>query len=186
LASADTWSFQDEVLAGLSEEQLRRIADPGTHSIAWLLWHIARIEDVTMNLLVAGTAQVLDGASWLGRLGLARRDVGTAMGDSEVATISASLNLDSLLAYRLAVGRRTQEIAGALGPGDLRARVDPGRIQALLASGALADGAIGLAEAWRTWTTVRFLMMPATRHAFTHLNEARRVGDWLRQSSYAR
>lgn len=173
-------------LAGLPADQVRRRSGPGSRSIAWLLWHATRIEDVTMNLLVAGTAQVLDSASWLSRLGLAGHDVGTAMDDDEVAAVSDRLDLDALLAYRLAVGRRTQEIACALGPDDLRMPVAPERIQALLASAALSPGALGLAETWSRWTTVRFLMMPATRHAFTHLNEARVLADrWRRSPSSA-
>lgn len=80
-------------LAGLPADQVRRRSGPGSRSIAWLLWHATRIEDVTMNLLVAGTAQVLDSASWLSRLGLAGHDVGTAMDDDEVAAVSDRLDL---------------------------------------------------------------------------------------------
>ncbi len=45
-------SFEDEVFRGLSEADTRRIPPGGEHSIAWLIWHIARCEDVTLNLLV--------------------------------------------------------------------------------------------------------------------------------------
>ncbi len=169
------WSFQDQVLDGLSDNQIRRRPDSGAPSIAWLLWHLARIEDVTMNLLVAGTAQVLDEDRWLERLRLAHRDVGTAMGDGEVAEVGERLDLEGLRAYRLAVGQRTQAIAQTLESRDLGSPVDPARIRALLATGALAEGARGLAEEWSRWTTARFLMMPATRHSFTHLNQASRL-----------
>ncbi|NIS79816.1 MAG: DinB family protein, partial [Anaerolineales bacterium] len=48
------WSFEDEILNDMTEDQIRRIPRVGEHSIAWLIWHIARIEDVAMNMLVAG------------------------------------------------------------------------------------------------------------------------------------
>ena len=47
------YSFQDEVLAGLPLEQLRYCSPKIPHSAVWKLWHIARIEDVTINLLLA-------------------------------------------------------------------------------------------------------------------------------------
>ncbi len=43
------WSVHDEALAGLTEAQLRWVPRPGQNSIAWLLWHITRIEDMTIN-----------------------------------------------------------------------------------------------------------------------------------------
>ena len=48
---AGVWSFQDEILDELTPEQLRYCSPRTPHSAAWKLWHIARIEDVTMNLL---------------------------------------------------------------------------------------------------------------------------------------
>lgn len=175
MAQEGGWSFPDEVVEGLTDAQLRWQPSAGSNSIAWLLWHIARIEDVTMNLLVAGRPQVLDESSWSTRIGLTHRDVGTAMGDREVADVSARLDLAAVQAYRVAVGRRTRAIVSSLGPRDLERVVAPERIQALSAAEALADAASGLAETWGGWTTARFLLMPATRHSFTHLNQARRL-----------
>lgn len=181
MAETGAWSFEDEVVTGLSDEQWRLRPEGAANSIAWLLWHIARIEDVTMNLLVAGRPQVLSHGDWPARLGLARRDVGTTMGDAEVAAFSGRVDIPSLRAYRVAVGRATRAIVAALTPGDVRARVDPANIRALLAAGALAEAAAGLAETWGGRRTAGLLTMPATRHSFTHLNEARRVRQKLRR-----
>ncbi len=177
----DGWSFEDEVVAGLTEAQMRTPAAPGNHSIAWIIWHIARIEDVTMNLLVAGRPQVLEEGRWPRRLGVAQRDVGTAMQDVDVAEVSARIDVAALRAYRLAVGRRTQEIVRDLPPAALRQKVSPERLRGLRQAGALREGAALLAETWGGWTTLRFLMMPATRHSFTHLNAARRLAERIRR-----
>lgn len=174
MAGTGEWSFEDAVTQGLDEAQWRQ-APPGAHSLAWLLWHIARIEDVTMSFLVAGRSQVLDEPRTLDGLRLTRRDVGTGTGDAEVAEVSARVDVAGLRAYRMAVGRRTREIAGALRPEDVRRRVEPARIERLLAAGVLVPAALGLAEWWSKRTTAGLLLMPATRHPFTHLNEARRL-----------
>ena len=59
MSQSGLWSFADEIWRDLSEEAARRIPPNGEHSIAWIIWHLARIEDVTMNLLVAGSPQRL-------------------------------------------------------------------------------------------------------------------------------
>ena len=41
-----------ELLDGLPEGQVRGRAHPGVNTIAWLVWHMARIEDVGANRFV--------------------------------------------------------------------------------------------------------------------------------------
>jgi hypothetical protein len=57
------WSLEDNIFIDLDDEAFREIPPGNEHSIAWLLWHIARIEDVTMSMLVVGKPQlfVIDG-----------------------------------------------------------------------------------------------------------------------------
>ena len=59
MAGTAPWSFEDAVFDGVSEDNLRKIPPKGEHSIVWNIWHLARIEDVTMNILVAGGDQIL-------------------------------------------------------------------------------------------------------------------------------
>lgn len=175
MAHSGEWSFEDEVFAGLSDAQLRARPVGTSNSICWLIWHIARIEDVTMNLLVAGRSQVLDETGWVEKLRLGRRDVGTSMSENEVADFGEHVDMATLRAYRVAVGRRTREIVNALQPADLWKPIDPTNVRQLLAAGALADAAYELAQVWSGWRKAGMLTMPATRHSFTHLNEAYRV-----------
>jgi DinB superfamily len=185
MAHTGAWSFEDEVLDGAPEDHLRRQPDPGANSIIWLVWHIARTEDVTMNLLLAGRPQVLHDNTWPERLGVARLDIGTSMDDREVSDISAQVDIATVRAYRLAVGRRTRAIAGALRPADLWRQVDAARVQRVLAEGALAEAASGLADVWGGWKRVALLGMPATRHSFTHLSAALRVREQLARQAQA-
>ncbi|HEV2581140.1 MAG TPA: DinB family protein [Ktedonobacteraceae bacterium] len=181
MAGSGEWSFEDEVLAGLSDEQLRTRPLATGNSIAWLIWHVARIEDVTMNLLVAGRPQVFHEMNWPERLEIQRRDVGTSMSDSEVADFTRQVSLAALRAYRMAVGRGTRAIIAALQPAEVWERVDPERVRQLVAEDALAQGALDLARFWGGRRKAGILTMPATRHSYTHLSEARAVrGKLLR------
>jgi hypothetical protein len=175
MSGSEGWSFADEVWDGHTEESARRIPEQGEHSLAWIIWHIARIEDVTMNVLAAGDEQLLHRDNWLERLGIMLRHTGNAMEREAVARLSAQIDLEALRAYRLAVGRGTREIVSRLQPTALRQKVEPGRLQRLSDEGAVTEEAAGLLEYWGGRTIAGLLLMPATRHNFVHLNEARRL-----------
>jgi hypothetical protein len=169
------FSFADEIWQDMDEPARRRIPDKETHSVAWIFWHLARIEDVTMNLLVAGSSQLLDQEDWLDRLGVSVQNTGNGMQPQDVADLSAAIDLDALRAYRLAVGRNTREIVQRLEPGAFKTKVDPARIQQIWDQGAMLPSASGIVDYWSRRTIAGLLLMPPTRHCFLHLNEARRV-----------
>ncbi len=77
------FSMELNILHGLTDDQLR-LRPQGWNSIASLLWHIARFEDVGVNVIVAARPQVFSEGNWLDRLRIGRRDVGTGLTDEEV------------------------------------------------------------------------------------------------------
>ena len=172
MAQTDSPTFEDVIWEGLSESDARLIPQGAEHSIAWCFWHLARIEDVTMNLLVAGTPQLFEVGGWQLRLNVTDSDTGNAMDEPRIAQISARVHLVTLRAYRTAVGRRTRQVVHALQPGDLKKKTDPARLQQVLDQGAVEKAAYGLIEYWGGRTIAGLLLMPPTRHNFVHLNEA--------------
>jgi hypothetical protein len=179
LVPGSRWSFQDEISADLTDEQWRQIPRGHQHSIAWLLWHVARTEDVTINVLLANTDQLLYADHWFERLAIPTRDIGTEMSAPDIAMLSARIDIAAVRAYRRAVGRRTREIVQQVTADELRQRVEPARIERVKTEGALVPAAYGVAEYWGRHTKGNLLLIPATRHSFTHLNEAGRVRQKL-------
>lgn len=175
MAPAASWSFEDEVCQEMDDAAFRRVPQKESHSIAWILWHIARIEDVTMNLLLAGEAQVWRDGGWSERMGVRRPDTGNTMDEEAVAALGASIDIKALLAYRFAVGRRTQQLVRQLQPEGLKQKVDPARLQRLRTEGAVVDAAGELIDYCGGLTYAGLLLMPPTRHNFIHLNEAVRI-----------
>jgi hypothetical protein len=175
MAQTGEWSLEDEVWEGVSDEAARRIPPGGEHSYAWIYWHIARIEDVTMNLLLGGGPQLFHLDGWQERLKTPLCDTGNNTDGQAVARLSAALDISALRAYRLAVGRRTRAVVGQLQPMDFRKKVDPARLQLVLAQGAVTPSAQGLIDYWGGLTIAGLLLMPPTRHNFYHQNEALRM-----------
>ncbi len=175
MSHSDLYSFADQLWQDMAEETIRRIPQNCHHSVAWNIWHLARIEDVTMNLLVAGTPQLFYSDGWLDQLGFADVTTGNGMSDERIAQLSAEIDLDALWRYRLAVGRRTREIVQQLRPDDLAQSVDPARLQQVRDQGAIVPVAEGIAMYWGRRTVAGLLLMPPTRHNFVHLNESLRL-----------
>jgi len=167
-------SFEDELWAALSEETFRKLHH-GDQPIAWKLWHAGRIEDMTMNVLIAGESQVIDENGWYGKLNVKARDTGNAMNEAEMAEMSSSVDMEALKSYRNEVARRTRAIIRSLKPEDLKRKVDTARLDSLMADGSLVPDAQGIYEYWKKKTYAGLLLMPATRHILVHINESMRL-----------
>src|SRR5205085_10662106 len=110
-------SAAERAFAGLSDEQMRVRPREDLNSLAWLMWHIARAEDIFVNTVLAGRPQLFDDAC-AKRLGVARRDFGIGMTSPEVTELTQQIDLGALREYRDGVGRRTREVVSGFSPQD--------------------------------------------------------------------
>lgn len=179
ITGGQAWSLHDDLLVGLTIEQVRHVPRTGQNSIAWLLWHITRIEDMTINSLALELPQVWDGR-WSARLGYSFRDCGAGMNAKVVAELSQRISIPALLDYRAEVGRRTRQTVPSLTPVQAREIVSIGRVQELVDQGSINPKAGWLCEFYTNRTRVFFLTRTATSHNFLHLNEALRLAARLR------
>jgi hypothetical protein len=174
------WSYQDEVLGALTEAQMR-IIPKGGQSVIWKLWHITRIEDLTVSLLLSGAKHSMLTDKWLERLGTRYVDAGNGMPNADVSRISKTMNIKALLAYRRAVGKRTQNILRTLNPGTLWEKPAPERMQRIVDEKGVRENSAWLLKFWGGNPYANILLMPATRHPFVHLNEISRMMPSLRK-----
>lgn len=175
LGTPGLWSMDEELWQELQEDRARWLPLGGEHTIAWMIWHIARCEDITFNLLVARSSQVIDQEGWMVKMRASVYDTGNAMDTAAVTNFSAEIDLAALRAYRMAVGRRTQEIVWGLPPGDFQRPVAPSDVRRIREAGAVVEGAEYLLDYWGRQKVAGLLLMPATRHLLVHLNEAMRI-----------
>jgi hypothetical protein len=159
------------VFDGLSEDQMRLRPVGGLNSLVWLLWHMARTEDVAINVIVAGSDQVLD-AEWARRMNLAWRIIGTGMTDTEVGELTARADVASVRAYRTAVGIRTRQVVQALRPSAWDEPVAEDDIRRAAAVGALRDWDVGRPYPWLGWSRADQIASSALRHNAAHIGEA--------------
>ena len=107
------------VVEGLTAEQLRFRVDPGANSIAWLVWHLTRIQDDHVAD-VAGAEQVWTSQGWVERFGLPfdPRDTGYGHRAAEVAAVRVESG-ELLVGYYDAVHQQTIRYVEQLTDADL-------------------------------------------------------------------
>jgi hypothetical protein len=64
---------------------------------------------MTINILVADDQQVLTSGNWIEKMNIRFLPSDNDMSQEDIAELNSSINLDSLLAYRVAVGRNTRQ-----------------------------------------------------------------------------
>lgn len=167
-------TFEDQLWDGLAETTFRAMPTPKDATIAWNLWHLTRIEDVTMNLLVAEEPQVFNTGNWPGKLNVTVRDTGNAMTDDEIMDLSSKINMAGLRNYRIAVGRKTREIIVKLQPADLKRKMAPANLRRIFDEGAVlpVEGSSWLVDFWGRKNVAGILLMPVTRHQMVHINDS--------------
>jgi hypothetical protein len=113
-----------DAVDGLGEEQLATRPTPRANSIAWLVWHLARVQDDHVADL-AGVEQVWTAQGWHERLGLPFEPSVTGYGQSsdEVGQVRG-VSGDQLLGYLDAVHEQTAGYVADLAADDLGRVVD--------------------------------------------------------------
>jgi uncharacterized damage-inducible protein DinB len=112
-----------EAVAGLDEDQLIHRVGPEANSIAWLVWHLTRVQDDHIAD-VAGTEQVWLAQGWADRFGLDldTQDTGYGHTPKQVGLVRASREL--LTGYYDAVHDQTSVFIEELADEELAEVID--------------------------------------------------------------
>lgn len=112
-----------DLVTDLSDDDLAWRPDPEANSIAWLVWHLTRIEDDHVAD-VAGTEQAWTADGWAERFGLpfAPGEHGYGMSSDDVGKVRVSGEL--LAGYYDAVAARSATYVATVTPDDLDRVVD--------------------------------------------------------------
>jgi hypothetical protein len=113
----------DQLVDGLTDEVANYRPTEDANSIAWLIWHSARVQDLQV-CDIAKTDDVWTRDGWVDRFGLdlPRDDTGYGHGPAEVAKVRAPVEL--LAGYYHAVHDMTLKFVATLRDEDLERIVD--------------------------------------------------------------
>ncbi len=109
---------------GLDVDGLTYRPEPGANSIAWLVWHLTRIQDDHVSE-IAGAPQVWADPVWAERTGIDRGISETGYGDGPEDVASAvPTSAEALLSYHDAVIECTKQYLATAGESELDRIID--------------------------------------------------------------
>lgn len=97
--------FENSVRSVLSWDRMKERVDDRGNSVAWLMWHMARSEDVVVASLIQQVPQLLLTDDWGPKIGLDAEHIGTGHGDDEVADFTTHMDVEAVDAYWQAVAK---------------------------------------------------------------------------------
>lgn len=116
---------------GLSDEQLHFVPEGQSHSIAWCMWHGARIEDLFFQQIFQGKPSEWDTGGWAAKTGLPEKGFGTNQPADEARNLRIG-SLDEFRAYQGKVAELADSYLAGLSDDDLSREVRLGeRVETL-------------------------------------------------------
>jgi uncharacterized damage-inducible protein DinB len=106
-------NYIDDAIKKLSADELAFRPKPHSNSIAFLMWHLARVEDMWINRVLRSTNEIYEADGWYKKFGLEPRDSGFGYDVKKLEAWPVP-KLDLLQAYAAAVRTKTQEFLGVL------------------------------------------------------------------------
>jgi hypothetical protein len=163
---------EDRLCEGLTEDDLRRCPFERHNSIAWLLWHMARCEDVMVNSVLRDGQEVLDDG-WLDRLGVSTRHIGTEDTMAEVDAFSRQVDVVALRRYRAAVAQATRNWVEAVDFSSFDKVLKSAGAERAAQRGAFTERSDWVREMWAAEdrAEIHWLSWLAIGHNHSHIGE---------------
>lgn len=111
---------------GLTTWQLNHVPEGHVHSIAWCMWHGARIEDLFFQQLFQGKPQEWDTGGWAARTGLPEKGFGTGQSPEEAHDVRID-RMEEFAAYADRVQALATEFLASINDADLAREVKLGQ-----------------------------------------------------------
>jgi len=111
---------------GLTPEQLNFVPEGESHSIAWVMWHAARVEDLIVQQVIQGRPAIWEHGDWAARLGLPAQGFGTGQTTEQARTIRIA-SVGDFAGYAGAVATATRDYVTGLTDADLEREVKVGQ-----------------------------------------------------------
>ena len=87
----------------MEEAKMRKRIIPLINPVAWMIWHVLRVEDMFLSTVVFRKEQVFHMSDWQERLQIRTAQVGTGMSATEADNLALQIDLNSLKEYNIAI-----------------------------------------------------------------------------------
>ncbi len=168
----------------LSDEQYSLMPYPnanGYHckTIAYSIWHLARIEDITAHTLIECNEQVLFRDNHLKTTCSPITTTGNELTKDEIIAFSQILNIAELLRYAADVKASTDKLLSRLGFEQSKRKFTNDDKERVIASKSVSkdENAVWLIDYWCGKDISGIIRMPFTRHLIMHIEAMMRIAQ---------
>jgi len=163
-------AFNMTVSSMVTPDQMKERPGGEGNSIAWVMWHMARTEDVIINAMILGEPQLLDSGGWSAKIGIDDQRIGTGFDDNEVEDFCRVVDVKTLDLYWQAVAESTTTWLKSIDPARLDEKPDADAVAAALPEGTFGPNNAGL-QVWAGSSAGRLVGGPIISHGYMHVGE---------------
>lgn len=148
-------------------------------TIAYSIWHIARIEDIVVNSLIMHDTQIFFSDDYQSRIVSPMITTGNELRKQQIADFSKTLNIDELYSYVAAVTKRTDEVLHEVSYQDIKRKMtkeDKAYVTSLHVVSE-DEHANWLLDYWCGKDIKGLIQMPLSRHWIMHIEACLRIKD---------
>ncbi len=156
----------------------------GYHSktIAYSLYHIFRIEDITANSLVKKGPQIFFANEYQRKMNSPIITTGNELAGQEIAEFSSKLDIDGLYGYISEVDTATTDLLKGLSYSDLKTKMTEADRENLIKLKTVSEdeNAVWLIDYWCGKDVGGLIRMPLSRHWIMHIEACLRIRNKVR------
>lgn len=139
-------------------------------NIIWNLWHIVRIEDLTVNILICEKESILN-EKLKNELNISITDTGNSLTKEEIKKLAKEININKLKYYNDKISERTINLIKRLKAEDMKRKINKISLDKVINEGGVSKDNLWLIDYWGKKDIAGLLLMPLSRHIIVHLNQ---------------
>lgn len=150
-------------------------------TLAYSIWHIFRIEDITAHLLIENDEQILFSKGYKEKIHADIITTGNELQGDFIEAFSEQLSIGSLYEYAKEVMHSTNEILRKLDYSELKRKFSSEDRDRLIKSGCVSPDelAVWLIDYWCSKDILGLIKMPFSRHWIMHIEAMQRIKNKL-------
>lgn len=142
-------------------------------NIIWNLWHIIRIEDLIVNILIREKESILN-EKLKNKLNISITDTGNSLSKEEIKKLAKYINIDKLKYYSDKISEKTINLINQLKAEDMKRKINKINLDKIISGGGVSKDNLWLIDYWSKKDIAGLLLMPLSRHIIVHLNQCYR------------
>ncbi|MCL2376338.1 MAG: phage head-tail adapter protein [Defluviitaleaceae bacterium] len=176
-------AMHEHIFTVCNDEDFCKMPLSTDKTIAYYLYHLTRIEDITSNALIAGKEQLFFTKGFDASLKSPIITTGNEIPRDGIVEFSKKLDIGQLKSYATAVMANTNEIVKNMSFEDSKTKISTERKAKLIKSGTVStdENAFWLVNYWCGKTYAGLMLMPFSRHHMLHLNGCLRIIDKIKK-----